>query len=117
MSNVITEITGSDEPTQLKALRLTAMAEGVSFVVLLVFSALKRTTDVNGVPAMGGIHGALFILYVALVIENWKRLRWGWVFALVMCTVGSPGAHFAIAATDIAPEPPQVSHRRPSTDR
>jgi integral membrane protein len=111
VSNLITDIVRSEEPTQLKALRLTAIVEGASFVVLLVCSLLKRTTDFNAVPAMGGIHGMLFILLVALVVENWRRLGWSVPFAVVMLTVGSPGAHFAVSATEIRPEPP--STRRP----
>lgn len=113
MTNLITGITRSDEPTQLKALRLTAIVEGVSFVILLVCSVLKRTTDYNFVPAMGGIHGALFILYVALVMENWKRLGWSVKHALLWCTIASPAAHFAVSATDIRPDPASVSRRRP----
>ena len=32
-----------------------------------------------------------------------RVLRWGPVFTLVMLTVGSPGAHFAVRATDVRP--------------
>ncbi len=113
MSNLITDITRSEEPGTLKALRLTAIAEGISFLVLIVCSVLKRTTDLNAVPTMGAIHGSLFILYVALVMENWRRLGWSLRFALLMCTIASPGAHFAVAATELRPDPAQVSHRRP----
>lgn len=102
--NKIREILDRHEPGPLKALRLIAIAEGISFVVLLVCSLLKRTTEFNAVPAMGGIHGALFLLYLALLVENWSRLGWKPFFALVMATVGSPGAHFAVDATKIRPD-------------
>lgn len=114
MSNLITDIIRSEEPPQLKALRLVAIFEGITFVVLIICSVLKRTTDFNAVPVMGLVHGIPFILYVALVLENWKRLAWKVPFAALMLTLGSPGAHFAIAATEIQPEPANVSTRRPS---
>lgn len=104
MISKIREILDRSEPGPVKALRLTAIAEGISFVVLLVCSVLKRTTEFNAVPAMGGIHGALFILYVALIVENWSRLGWKPLFALVMATIGSPGAHFAVDATQFKPD-------------
>ena len=89
------------EPTPLRALRLVAAAEGVSFVLLLVCSLLKRTTELDLVPVLGPIHGVLFVGLVVLVAVNWSRLRWAPWFALVMVTIGSPGAHFAVHATDV----------------
>jgi integral membrane protein len=82
------------------ALRWVALLETVSFAVLLVGSALRRTTDVDLVPVVGAVHGGLYLALVALVLANWRRLGWAPWFALVMLTVGSPGAHFAVAATD-----------------
>lgn len=87
------------EPAALRALRVVAVLEGVSFVVLLVCSVLKRTTDIDLVPVMGPVHGTLFLALVVLVISTLRVLRWGPVFTLVMLTVGSPGAHFALRAT------------------
>jgi integral membrane protein len=81
------------------ALRAVALVETVSFAVLLVCSVLKRTTDLDLVPVMGPLHGALFVGLVLLVLANLERLRWSWWFTLVMLTIGSPGAHFAVRAT------------------
>ena len=81
-----------------RALRVAALAEGLSFVVLLVCSALKRTTGPDLVPVIGPIHGALFVAVVVLVLVQLRRLRWGPLFTLVMLTVGSPGVHFALQA-------------------
>ena len=87
------------EPGALRALRVVAAVEGVSFVVLLVCSVLKRTTSVDAVPVMGPVHGTLFLLLVALVLNQRRLLRWSWRFTAVMLTAGSPGAHFAVHAT------------------
>jgi integral membrane protein len=87
-----------------RALRLVALLESLSFAVLLVGSVLKRTSDTDLVPVLGPIHGALFVALVVLVLDNLRRLRWASWFTLVMLTVGSPGAHFAVAATEPAHE-------------
>ena len=83
----------------IRALRIVALLETISFAVLLVCSLLKRTTDLDLVPVMGPLHGALFVGVVLLVLANLERLRWSWCFTLVMLTIGSPGAHFAVRAT------------------
>ena len=88
-------LTGS---TLFPALRVAAVVEGLSFVVLLVCSALKRTTGPDLVPVMGPVHGALYVAVVVLVLVQLRRLRWGPLFTLVMLTVGSPGVHFALQA-------------------
>jgi integral membrane protein len=86
----------------MRALRVVALLESLSFAVLLVCSVLKRTTDLDLVPVLGPIHGALFVALVLLVLANLERLRWSWWFTLVMLTIGSPGAHFAVRATRTA---------------
>ena len=85
------------------ALRVVALLESLSFVVLPVGSLLKRTTELDLVPVLGPLHGALFVALVVLVLACWQQLRWAPWFALVMLTVGSPGAHFAVSATEPAP--------------
>lgn len=62
--------------TALRRLRLVSAPEAVSFLLLLVCSVLKRTTDFNAVPVMGAIHGVLFILYVIFWADAWNRARW-----------------------------------------
>ncbi|MCU7822794.1 DUF3817 domain-containing protein [Kitasatospora sp. DSM 101779] len=57
-------------------LRLVSGPEGLSFLLLLVCSVLKRTTDFNAVPVMGSIHGALFVLYVVFLALAWQQQRW-----------------------------------------
>ncbi|WP_405588104.1 DUF3817 domain-containing protein [Streptomyces sp. NBC_01190] len=60
----------------LRRLRLISAPEAVSFLLLLVCSVLKRTTDFNAVPVMGMVHGVLFILYVVFWALAWHRTRW-----------------------------------------
>ncbi|UGY93684.1 DUF3817 domain-containing protein [Streptomyces gobiensis] len=60
----------------LRRLRLVSAPEAVSFLLLLVCSVLKRTTDFNAVPVMGMIHGILFILYVLFWADAWNRTKW-----------------------------------------
>ena len=89
----------TSEPTELRALRVVALVEGVSFVLLLISSVLKRTTSFNAVPVLGPIHGTLFLALVLLTVSQLKLLGWSPRFTLLMLTVGSPGAHFAVRAT------------------
>ncbi|MEU9521339.1 DUF3817 domain-containing protein [Streptomyces sp. NPDC048224] len=60
----------------LRRLRLVSAPEAISFLLLLVCSVLKRTTDFNAVPAMGMIHGVLFVLYVIFWADAWNRAKW-----------------------------------------
>ncbi|MET7288139.1 DUF3817 domain-containing protein [Streptomyces sp. NPDC005573] len=60
----------------IRRLRLVSAPEAVSFIVLLVCSVLKRTTDFNAVPVMGMVHGVLFVLYVLFWADAWNRAKW-----------------------------------------
>lgn len=77
----------------LRRLRLVSAPEAISFLVLLVCSVLKRTTDFNAVPVMGAIHGALFVAYVVLWLDAWNRAKWpwqraGWYFLMSVVPAG-----------------------------
>jgi integral membrane protein len=82
-----------------RVLRAVALLESLSFAVLLVGSVLKRTTETDLVPVLGPVHGALFLALGVLVLGERRAMGWSWRFTLVMLTLGSPGAHFAVAAT------------------
>ncbi|MCU1621943.1 MAG: hypothetical protein JWL79_788 [Frankiales bacterium] len=84
------------EPTTLRALRLVALVETVSFAILLVCSVLKRTTSFNAVPVMGPVHGVLFLGLVYLVLTQRGRTGWSWPKTLLVVTIGSPFAHFFV---------------------
>ncbi|MEV8343398.1 DUF3817 domain-containing protein [Streptomyces niveus] len=62
--------------SSLHRLRLVSAPEAVSFLLLLVCSVLKRTTDFNAVPVMGAIHGLLFVVYVIFWLDAWRRVKW-----------------------------------------
>jgi integral membrane protein len=62
--------------TALRRLRLVSVPEAVSFLLLLVCSVLKRTTEFDAVRPMGMIHGVLFILYVIFWADAWNRTKW-----------------------------------------
>ena len=86
------------ETESLRALRVLAIVEGLSFVALLVGSVLKRTTTHDLVPVLGPVHGFLYVVVVLLVLENLRTLGWAHWFTAVMLTVGSPGIHFPLQA-------------------
>ena len=62
--------------SSLHRLRLVSAPEAVSFLLLLVCSVLKRTTDFDAVPVMGMVHGVLFILYVSSGRTPGGRAKW-----------------------------------------
>ena len=84
----------------IRALRVVAPLEGISFAVLLLGSLLKRTTDLDLVPVLGPLHGALYLALVVLALASLDRLRWSWWFLLLMLSpLGSPGFHFPLRRT------------------
>ncbi|MCW2778108.1 MAG: Integral rane protein [Frankiales bacterium] len=86
-------------PFLVRALRKVAAYEAISFVLLMLGAAMKRTSDLDPQPVFGALHGTLFLLLVALVLLTWRWHRWGFLFTLLVCTALSPGAHFAVQAT------------------
>lgn len=66
--------------TALGRLRLTALLEGVSFLVLLLIAMpLKYLAgQPNAVRVVGMAHGVLFVLYVLLLIQQGIARRWSW---------------------------------------
>ncbi|SEK34930.1 DUF3817 domain-containing protein [Streptacidiphilus jiangxiensis] len=79
--------------TAVHRLRLVSMPEGVSFLLLLVCSVLKRTTSFDAVPVMGMVHGILFILYAIFALLAWREQGWGfkrfaWIMVLSVLPTG-----------------------------
>ncbi|CAL9579608.1 MULTISPECIES: DUF3817 domain-containing protein [Streptomyces] len=83
--------------TALRRLRLVSAPEAISFLLLLVCSVLKRTTEFNAVPVMGAVHGALFVLYVIFWADAWNRAKWSLQTAAVyfVLSVLPAGGFFA----------------------
>jgi len=69
---------------QIRVFRMTALAEGISFLTLL-FIAMPMKYFM-GMPevvrVVGSIHGVLFVLYVGLLAMLHFRQRWSFIFSL-----------------------------------
>ncbi|GAA5067173.1 integral membrane protein [Thermocatellispora tengchongensis] len=80
--------------------RMLTLAEGWSFVVLLVFgSLLSRISDIDLVRPLGIVHGALFVALVVSLLTVRRRLGWG------------PGATFLAFLAGLLPLTPFLFHR------
>ncbi|SDK81653.1 integral membrane protein [Glycomyces sambucus] len=71
--------------------RMLTLAEGWSFVLLLVLgSGLSRVSDIDLVMPLGSLHGALFVLLCGSTLLVRRRLGWGFgttLLALVCAVV------------------------------
>lgn len=57
--------------------RRIALAEGVSFILLLMAMPFKYLYGhPEGVKVIGWIHGILFILYIVLLLKVWRANNW-----------------------------------------
>ena len=94
--------------------RAVALAEAVSYLVLLAASVAKRTLDVHGpVEALGPVHGVLFLAYVGLALGVRPILRWNLLTtALVVVAAVIPFGGFVVerrlpdSADEPAPQAP-----------
>ena len=61
-------------------LRFTGIAEGISFLVLLLIAMpLKYYFGLPiAVKVVGWMHGVLFIAYIIIVLLSIKIMRWNW---------------------------------------
>ena len=62
-----------------KIVRYIAVAEGISFIILLTLSILKRTTELDvhlGIRYLGMAHGVLFVLFMAAIALGLYFLKW-----------------------------------------
>lgn len=70
----------SSNTQALSWFRNIALIEGISMVVLVTFSVLKRTTDYEwallGVKYVGWAHGILFIAYVYFLWACAAKYNW-----------------------------------------
>jgi integral membrane protein len=57
--------------------RVVSIAEGCSFLILLIFgSLLSRISDINLVMPLGLLHAAFFVALVVLTWEMRAKLSW-----------------------------------------
>lgn len=82
----------------LKVLGYVAIAEAVSFIVLLVATAVKYGADApRGVEIMGPVHGVLFLAFVGLAVIIGSQRRWPWQrLAIVVASAVIPVAGYVV---------------------
>ena len=70
--------------SQIRAFRIIALAEGISFLTLLCIAMpMKYFMGMpEAVRVAGLIHGVLFLLYVGLLAMLHFRQRWSFMFSL-----------------------------------
>ncbi len=78
--------------TPVGRLRLVGLVEGTSFLILLAASAVKRLAGyADPVLVLGSVHGVLFVLFIACVVEVTVRRPWYsprfWAYAAVASVV------------------------------
>ncbi len=69
----------------LRAFRILAVAEAISWAALLIgmyFKWVAKTTEL-GVEIAGPIHGALFVGYGVTALALWRLQRWPFMVALL----------------------------------
>ncbi|MDQ1721277.1 MAG: hypothetical protein QOI26_1011 [Pseudonocardiales bacterium] len=83
----------------IRWLRLVAIAEATSWLLLIVATIVKYSADAPlGVHVLGPIHGVLFIGYVLLALMVRSRLRWNArTLLIVLADSILPGGGFLVA--------------------
>jgi integral membrane protein len=68
----------TDPRTVARAFRVVAVAEAVSWVLLLAGMFVKYVLDTSqlGVQLAGPVHGVVFLAYVATTLLAWRVLHW-----------------------------------------
>ena len=82
----------------VKIFKFIAIAEGVSFLVLLCIAMpLKYFANLpEAVKVTGMLHGVLFVAYVILAWEvmNTLNKKWNWLVWAVFCSIIPLGAFY-----------------------
>ncbi len=78
--------------SSIRWFKVIALAEAVSYLVLLAASVAKRALDAPElVTVVGPIHGVIFLAYVALALYVRERLGWnGWTTVMVIVAAVVP---------------------------
>ncbi|MDT4922398.1 MAG: hypothetical protein QOG01_111 [Pseudonocardiales bacterium] len=94
----MSEVAVTRAPT-VRALRIVAVAEAVSWLLLIVATIVKYSADAPlGVHIMGPVHGVLFLAYVGLALDVRSRLGWDARTSLiVLADAIIPGGGFVVA--------------------
>jgi integral membrane protein len=83
----------------LKALRVVAAVEAISWLALIVATIVKYSADAPlGVKILGPTHGVLFLAYVGLTLEVRRRTKWdNRTTLIVLADSILPGGGFIVA--------------------
>ncbi|MCU1621043.1 MAG: putative rane protein [Modestobacter sp.] len=82
----------TDPRTVARAFRAVAIAEAVSWLLLLAGMFVKwvlKTSEL-GVQLAGPVHGAVFMVYVVISLLAWRVLRWSPGTALLALIASVP---------------------------
>lgn len=71
--------------TAIGRFRIIGIFEGISFLVLLFIAMpLKYLADIHEpVTIVGGLHGALFVLYAFALLHVWIKHRWSFLKVVI----------------------------------
>jgi integral membrane protein len=85
-------------PWSIRWFKVAALAEAVSYLVLLAASVAKRAADAPElVTVMGPIHGVIFLAYLGLALSVREELRWNpWTTLMVVVAAVVPFGGFAV---------------------
>lgn len=74
----------------IRQLRLLSVTEAVSYLALLVATAVKQTGGTEaGVTVLGPIHGVLYLVFVAAIVWRQEALEWPWPKAFTAMIIGA----------------------------
>jgi len=83
----------------IKALRIVAVIEAISWLALIVATIVKYAADAPlGVHILGPTHGVLFLAYVGLTFDVRRKLGWdNRTTLIVLADAILPGGGFLVA--------------------
>lgn len=72
--------------SSLNLFRKVALAEGISYIVLLFIAMpLKYWADMPlAVKYVGWAHGLLFVLYIACLLMAWQERKWSFLKVVML---------------------------------
>lgn len=96
-----------DLTTPAKRFRLVAVAEAITWAILLVAMVVKRVNDDDEAIAKPGmIHGVVFVIFVVVALITAVQLKWNavkWELPLGSRRIGIPIVTLLALASSIPP--------------
>jgi hypothetical protein len=100
---------GGELRRKASALMWVALAESVTYVLLLYFWLVARSA--GGTAVLGSVHGMVWLACCAMVIMITPEMRWGWWYAALVIVTGPVGALLVFARIRRHGVPDQVRTR------